>query len=136
MPQNPSAKTEGKVVLVIDDMPMVRKVLRKHVEAAGHRCVDAASGNDGLRIASEQKIDLILLDVMMPETDGFKIASRIKNDPKTSDVPVILVTAKAEREDLLKGQNAGADDYVIKPFTREVILSKLKHYLNRGTLGD
>jgi len=106
-------------VLVIDDEPDVLLLCRVNLALAGHEVLEAADGEEGLRIAHDLHPDLILLDVMLPDRDGIDILGELSNSAGTRDVPVVLLTAKAQVEDQVRGWNAGASEYVTKPFAPE-----------------
>lgn len=101
-------------VLIIDDDHTLLELLSSHLEAAGYRTLTATDGMSGLRLASEELPDLIVLDVMMPGMNGWEVCERLR---KKSDLPIILLTAKGEELDKLRGFRLGIDDYVTKPFS-------------------
>lgn len=104
-------------VLVIDDEPDVLLLCRVNLEFAGHEVLEAPDGERGLELATAERPDLIVLDVMLPQRDGISVLEELVETPETSDTPVVLLTAKAQREDQLRGWRAGAADYVTKPFS-------------------
>lgn len=104
-------------VLVIDDEPDVLLLCRVNLEFAGHQVLEAPDGERGLELAAAERPDLIVLDVMLPQRDGISVLEELVETPETSDTPVVLLTAKAQREDQLRGWRAGAADYVTKPFS-------------------
>jgi len=110
------------VVLVVDDdednTVIASTILRTH----GYDVRVASSGMAALKILDEEHIDLVLLDIMMPEMDGIEVLDRMKSNPRSSAIPVILVTAKAQDEDVLTGYKCGADYYITKPFTSRQLL--------------
>jgi DNA-binding response OmpR family regulator len=110
-------------VLVVDDEPANRLLLREQLETQGHSILEADSGEEALRQAAELLPDVVLLDLMMPRMDGFEVCRRLKGNPATAHIPVLMVTAVTERRDRLLGIQAGANDFFTKPidFT-EVIL--------------
>lgn len=108
-------------VLVIDDEPDVLLLCRVNLEFAGHEVLEALDGERGLKLAAAEHPDLIVLDVMLPQRDGISILEELVETPETSDTPVVLLTAKAQREDRLRGWNAGATEYVTKPFSPAVL---------------
>ena len=110
-------------VLVVDDEEMNRELLRDLLEGQGHQVTEAENGEQGLQKVKENPPDVILLDVMMPGMDGFEVCRRLKADPETAPIPVLLVTALTERSDRLTGIEAGANDFISKPVdTQDVIL--------------
>lgn len=117
-------------ILLVEDDPNFGMVLKNYLELNDykvHLCVD---GNEGLKAFHGKPYDLCILDVMMPKKDGFTLASEIRI--MDEEVPIIFLTAKTMKEDMLKGFNAGADDYVTKPFDSEVLLAKIKAIMKRS----
>ncbi len=115
-------------ILVVDDEPMVREVLVSYLERDGYAVDEAADGQGALELAKTTKPDLILLDVMLPELDGFAVLTRIRQD---SSVPVILLTARSEEPDRIVGLELGADDYVVKPFSPREVVARVRSVLRR-----
>jgi signal transduction histidine kinase len=113
-------------VLVVDDTPDVVRLVARFLERAGHQVATAVDGPQGLRMARANPPDAILLDVMMPGMDGIEVLRHLKEDPELGGIPVILVTAKSSNQDVVAGLEAGAHDYVAKPFTREVLLARVE----------
>lgn len=126
----PQKKTTGKKILVIDDSDQIRWFL-KHVFAKEYEILEARNGEEGLSVAFAANPDLILCDVMMPVKDGFETCKELKADPRTSQTPVVMLTAKVESEDVIVGLEAGADDYITKPFDVEILRSKLNNLVKR-----
>lgn len=126
----PQKRTTGKKILVIDDSDQIRWFL-KHVFAKEYEILEARNGNEGLNVAFATNPDLILCDVMMPVKDGFQTCKELKADPRTSQTPVVMLTAKVESEDIIVGLEAGADDYITKPFDIEILRSKLNNLVKR-----
>jgi DNA-binding response OmpR family regulator len=112
-------------ILVIDDDPVIQKLLSVNFELEGFRVVAASDGPDGIQRATANPPALILLDVMMPRMDGVEVVRRLKADEKTANIPVILLSAKAQSGDITSGLEAGADDYVTKPFDPLELLDKV-----------
>src|SRR5690606_3544462 len=107
---------QGKLILVVEDEAPIRELLRFALARAGFRVAEAESAQDArLRIA-DQRPDLILMDWMMPGVSGIELTRELKSQATTRDIPVIMVTARAEEEDAIRGLNVGCDDYVSKPF--------------------
>ncbi len=116
-------------VLIVDDMPINLQVLSGFLKTDYHVRI-ATSGKKALEIAaSENPPDLVLLDIMMPETDGFEVCRRLKNNAATKDIPVIFITAKAEPEDETLGLELGAADYISKPFHPGIVKARIKTQL-------
>lgn len=117
-------------ILVIDDDASVTSLLKRGLSYEGYRVVTAASGKEGLDLAREQPPDLVILDVMMPGIDGLEVCRRLRAaDPA---LPIILLTARDGTADQVTGLETGADDYVVKPFTFEVLLARIKARLRRA----
>ncbi len=103
-------------IMVVDDEPDIVKLVKISLEMANFEVVEAFGGQEALDKVQAAQPDLILLDIMMPDINGFQVCEKIKADPATKHIPVILLTAKGQRGDAEQGLNAGADDYIIKPF--------------------
>ncbi len=126
----PQKKATGKKLLMIDDSDQIRWFLR-HVFSKEYQVLEARNGEEGVQVAKSEMPDLILCDVMMPIKDGFEACREIKSDPKTTQIPVVMLTAKVESEDVIKGIESGADDYITKPFDVEILRSKVHSMLRR-----
>ncbi|MDL2278227.1 response regulator [Parabacteroides sp. OttesenSCG-928-G07] len=126
----PQKKATGKKLLMIDDSDQIRWFLR-HVFSKEYQVLEANNGAEGVKLAKSEMPDLILCDVMMPVMDGYEACREIKSDPKTTQIPVVMLTAKVESEDVIKGIEAGADDYITKPFDVEILRSKVSSMLRR-----
>ncbi len=118
-----------KTILVVDDKANVRQLLREYLEEQGYRVFLANNGREGLFSARHEKPDLILLDIMMPEMDGFQFMSTYRRE---SDTPIIVLTAKEEESDAVLGLELGADDYVIKPFRMKELHARIRAMLRRA----
>ena len=120
-------------ILVVEDTPSVAKLVATHLEAAGYHAEIALSGPEALqRLATGPLPDLILIDIMMPGMDGFELTSRIRSDPRTAQLPIIMLTARDAVEDKVRGFEAGADDYVTKPFEAAELLARIRVLLGRS----
>ena len=117
------------LILAVDDNPVIIKLLEELLTRAAYRVQAATCGEEALEILKSLKIDLILLDVDMPGQSGFAICREIKANALTKDIPVIFVTSRGEREDILNGFAAGGQDYIVKPFTRAELLARLQTHL-------
>lgn len=126
----PQKKETGKKLLVIDDSDQIRWFL-KHVFNKEYQILEARNGQDGINVALKEEPDLILCDVMMPVKDGYETYREIKNDPKMAQTPVVMLTAKVESEDVITGIEAGADDYITKPFDVEILRSKINSLMKK-----
>ena len=118
-------------VLVVEDEADLREVLDYNLTKEGHRVTLVSTGADGLRAAREQQPDLILLDLMLPDTTGTAVCKTLKKDAATRDIRVIMVTAKGEEIDRVVGFELGADDYVVKPFSVRELLLRVNAVLRR-----
>lgn len=126
----PQKKETGKKLLVIDDSDQIRWFL-KHVFNKEYQILEARNGQDGINVALKEEPDLILCDVMMPVKDGYETCREIKNDLKMAQTPVVMLTAKVESEDVITGIEAGADDYITKPFDVEILRSKINSLMKK-----
>lgn len=115
-------------ILVVEDEPEISSIVLKYIEKNGYECRLARNGFEALQLFSDEHFHLILLDVMMPGIDGFEVLSRIR---EISDIPVIMLTAKAEEVDRIKGFDQGVDDYVAKPFSPRELMGRIKVFLKR-----
>jgi CheY-like chemotaxis protein len=118
-------------VLVVDDDPQVRKLVSLNFELDGYDVVSAAGGAEALAEVARQRPDVMVCDVMMPGMDGLEVVRRLRADPKTASLPVVMVSAKAQRSDLTEGKSAGADAYVTKPFDPQDLLDAVAKLLKR-----
>jgi len=103
-------------VLVVDDDPVILKLLEVNFEMEGFTVLVARDGEEGIQVARDDQPDLVVSDIMMPKVSGLELVTALKGDPSTSDIPIILLSAKAQNADVRSGLDAGADDYVTKPF--------------------
>ena len=118
--------------MVVDDNPDIITIVRTILEGKGYNVMSAYSGPELLTRLEEQKPDLIVLDIMMPQMDGLEVLTRLKGAPDTSSIPVILLTAKVQYEDVLGGYKLGADYYITKPFTSTQLLNGINLLLGEG----
>lgn len=116
-------------ILVVDDEPMVLEVVTTYLERDGYQVTTASNGAEAVAAISESRPDLVVLDVMLPEIDGFDILGRIR---RSSDTPVILLTARTEETDRVLGLELGADDYVVKPFSPRELAARVRSVLRRA----
>jgi len=123
-------------VLVVDDNQQNLELLQAYLEDVDCETIPAHNGLEALEIVADSAPDLILLDVMMPKMSGFEVCKRIKNDPKTSDIPVIMVTALNEFGDIERGINSGTDDFLSKPVNKLELLTRVKTMLKLKHLTD
>lgn len=116
-------------ILVVDDEKQFIEMMTFRLEAWGHEVIPACDGREGLMKAKSESPDLILLDVMMPEMDGFEVCSLLKNDKQYSGIPIIICTAMAQNIDLKSSEKAGADAYISKPFDHDILRAKIEELL-------
>src|SRR3989338_138821 len=121
-----------KKILVVDDEKDLTALVSLHMKMAGFEVLTASNGEKALDLSREEKPDLIILDLMLPKIDGWQVCERLQQDIATQDIPVIMLTARAETEDKLKGFEAGADDYVTKPFSPRELVARVKRVLARA----
>lgn len=124
-----NTKTDAAAILVIDDDQTLLNLLAKHLAKAGYRPVTAANGVAGLQVFYENRIDLVVLDVMMPKMDGWTVTERLR---EISEVPILMLTAKADERDRLRGFRLGVDDFVAKPFSAAELIARVGAILNRS----
>ena len=119
---------EGKI-LVVDDEVYILHILDFSLGAEGFDVITATDGEEALAKAQRDKPDLIILDVMMPRLDGYENCRRLKSDPGTKDIPVLLLTARGRDEDRQRGVESGADDYITKPFSPNKLINRVSDIL-------
>jgi two-component system phosphate regulon response regulator PhoB len=119
-------------ILVVDDEEDILELVRHNLIKEGYDIVGAQSGEKALSLATEKTFDLIVLDLMLPGLDGLEVAKRLKSNPDTRPIPIIMLTAKGEEADVVTGLELGADDYITKPFSPRVLLARIKAVLRRG----
>jgi two-component system, OmpR family, alkaline phosphatase synthesis response regulator PhoP len=122
--------TKGKV-LVVDDEEYIQHILNFSFGAEGYDVVTASDGAEGLSKAKDEKPDVIVMDIMMPRMDGYEACKKIKADPATRNIPVILLTAKGRDADRKLGSDAGADDYVVKPFSPGRLVERVEGIIKK-----
>ncbi|MBI3989736.1 MAG: response regulator transcription factor [candidate division NC10 bacterium] len=121
------------MILVVDDEPDIVNLLKYHLEREGFRVVAASDGPGALKVIAEEKPDLVILDLMLPGIDGLEVCRRIRREPDTSHLPILMLTAKGEEVDKIVGLELGADDYVTKPFSPRELAARVKALLRRST---
>ncbi|MEN8006627.1 MAG: response regulator transcription factor [Candidatus Krumholzibacteriota bacterium] len=122
----------GEHVLIVEDEEDIAELLEYNLQRHGYIPTSVHTGEDGLNQSQEAHPDLILLDLMLPGLSGLEVCRKLKGDPGTEKIPVIMLTAKGEEEDVIAGFDAGADDYVTKPFRPKILLARVKAVLRRG----
>jgi two-component system, OmpR family, phosphate regulon response regulator PhoB len=121
------------LILIVEDETDLVTLLRYNMEKEGFRVATAADGEEALLIASEQPPNLVLLDWMLPLMSGIEVCRQLRRGPKTREVPIIMLTARGEEADRVRGLNSGADDYVAKPFSPTELLARIRAVLRRAT---
>lgn len=125
--------TANAKILIVEDDPTIRCILEMALRADGFtRVSSAARGDDGLDAVRKTRPDLLLLDLMLPGLDGLEICRRVRADADLADVRILMLTARTEEHDIVRGLDAGADDYVTKPFSRPVLLARVHALLRRN----
>jgi len=124
-----------KKILIVDDEQDIVESLKFVLEVADYTCYCAYNGEDGLRLAKEIMPDLIILDVMMPKINGYKISRLLKYDNKYKDIPILMVTARSQEDDKLIGEETGVNEYITKPFDLDEVVKKVNEYLNKAKAG-
>lgn len=123
--------TSHKKILVVEDDQDILQLVKLYLEKEGFRPVTAMNGLDALKRVKEDKPDLVVLDLMLPEMDGLEVCKRIRSVPDTGMLPILMLTAKAEESDTIVGLELGADDYVTKPFSPKALVARVKALLRR-----
>jgi len=122
----------SETILVIEDEEDVSDLIRYHLKKNKHRVIVAGDGAEGLVLAAQERPDAIILDIMLPRLNGFEVAKKLKADPLTSGIPILILSAKGETESRIKGLELGADDYLPKPFSPRELLLRIKALLKRA----
>lgn len=126
--------TDAKI-LIVEDEPQINRLVELVLQSAGYYKIRKAyDGREALNLIKIEKPDLILLDIMIPEIDGFELCKMIKNDNNLKSVQIIMLTAKKMEEDILKGFESGAIDYISKPFSNRILLARIKAHLLNSTI--
>ncbi len=123
----------AKTVLIVDDEAPIREMIAVALEMADYQYLEAADAKEAHSLIVDRQPDLILLDWMMPGTSGIELARRLKRDPVTAEIPIIMLTARSEEDNKIQGLEAGADDYITKPFSPRELVARLKAVLRRAT---
>jgi|SRR5690349_8658285 CheY-like chemotaxis protein len=121
-----------KTIMVVDDNPDIITIVRTILEGKGYKVTSAYSGTELLSCLEKEKPDLVVLDIMMPQMDGLEVLTRMKAAPDTASIPVILLTAKVQYEDVLGGYKLGADYYITKPFTSTQLINGINLLLGEA----
>jgi len=119
------------VILIIEDDPSIQELLFHTMSAEGWKLLQPKTGEDGLKILKSEKVNCVVLDIMLPGIDGLKVLKKIRNIDEYKNVPVIMTTAKGEEADIITGLELGADDYVVKPYSPKVLIARIRAGLRR-----
>jgi len=119
-------------VLIVEDEPPQAEMLSYNLESAGFKAIVAGNGEEGLLLARENLPDAIVLDWMLPGLSGIEVCRQLRNDPATSKIPILMLTARGEEEDRVRGIETGADDYVVKPYSPREVVARIKGLLRRA----
>lgn len=124
----------GARVLIVEDHPMIAELLETRLRIEGLQPTKCLGGREALQVLSDLEFDLVILDIMMPEVDGYQVLDFLRNQDRTRHLPIILLTAKSTRDDIEKGLALGADYYITKPFSGADLVRKVKILLEQHTL--
>jgi len=128
----PVVTKNKRTILVVDDERDLVDLISYNLTRHGFGVLTALDGNDAIDVATRELPDLICLDLMMPGLDGIEVARRLKSDPRTNQIPIVMLTAKGEETDVVVGLTIGADDYVTKPFSMKILLARISTVLRRN----
>ena len=123
-------------IVVIEDERDILEVIAYNLKREGYEVFESQDGEHGLSLIERHAPDLVVLDLMLPTIDGIELCRKLKSDPVTREIPIIMVTAKGEESDIVLGLGVGADDYVTKPFSPKELIARVKAVLRRGKLKD
>jgi len=124
-------KQETKRILIVDDEDGIVKLVQMYLEYHHYEVLSASDGQEGLDKAKSDRPDLIILDLMLPRMNGYKVCGLLKKDSRYAKIPIILFSAKTQEKDIKLGHEVGADAYLTKPFDPEILLSKIKELINQ-----
>lgn len=116
-------------ILIVDDEADLAETIRFSLELEGYNVLVASDGEAGLNVARQEKPDLILLDLMLPKLDGYKVCRLLKFDERYKSIPILMLTAKTQEKDKILGKETGANEYLTKPFEMDELMAKIKSYL-------
>jgi len=125
---------DRKRILVVDDEIYIVHILEFSLTMEGYQVLTAADGEEAMRLIEQERPDLVVLDIMMPKMDGYEVCRRLRQDEQLKGIPVILLSAKGRAVDREVGLQAGADDYITKPFSPRKLLEKIRDLLDRDEL--
>ncbi|WP_426415605.1 phosphate regulon transcriptional regulator PhoB [Aestuariirhabdus sp. LZHN29] len=126
----------AKTILIVDDEAAIREMIAVALEMSGYQTLEAENAQQAMALIVDRKPDLLLLDWMMPGTSGIELARRLKRDELTGSLPIIMLTAKADEDNMVQGLESGADDYISKPFSPRELVARLKSVLRRSRLTE
>jgi two-component system alkaline phosphatase synthesis response regulator PhoP len=121
----------AKKILIVDDEVDLVEAIRFLLEGEGYRVLVSGDGEDALHQARRENPHLIILDIMLPKLDGYKVCRQLKSDKRYKQIPILMLTARAQQKDRIIGMEAGADEYIIKPFDLAAFMEKVKTYLRK-----
>lgn len=130
-PSPERAVQTGERILVVDDEPDIIALVAYHLARSGYRVSTASSGTEALQAAREEQPALVVLDLMLPELSGFEVLERIRADRALADIPVLMLTARRDEPDRVQGLSLGADDYLVKPFSPQELVLRVRNILRR-----
>lgn len=123
-------------ILIVDDEEDVLELVRYNLEKNGYKTETASTGEEALAKANARLPDLVILDLMLPGIDGLEVCKKLKNDSKTQNIPVIMLSARGEEADIVTGLELGAEDYITKPFSPKILVARVRRILHRAIAGD
>jgi two-component system alkaline phosphatase synthesis response regulator PhoP len=126
----------SQLIVIIEDEEDIRELIRYNLDKEGYRVLTANSGEEGFELVMNSMPDLVVLDLMLPGIDGLEVCRKLKEEPKTRDIPIVMVTARGEEPDVVSGLELGAEDYVSKPFSPKVLVARVKTVLRRSQAGE
>ena len=121
---------DKKKILIVDDEADLVGILEVQLQSMGYSTITAEDGEVGIEMVKLETPDIILLDVMMPKLDGYQVCKLLKNDQTYAHIPIIMLTARAQAQDIQKGKDAGANDYMTKPFDNKILMEKIQKLLS------
>jgi len=127
---------QNKQIVVIEDEPDILEVLCYNLKREGYQVFESLDGREGLALIEQKLPDIVMLDLMLPGIDGLEICRKLKSNPRTEHIPIIMVTAKGEESDVVLGLGVGADDYIPKPFSPKELIARVKAVLRRGVKSE
>ncbi len=119
----------NELILLVEDEDAILMAMQLYLQRSGYRVIKAQTGPDGLKAAMSERPDLIMLDLLLPEMNGFLVLEALKENPSTADIPVVICSAKTQESDQKRARELGADGFLSKPFTPGQLLAKVKQYL-------